>query len=356
MMRKIQMGEKINGHYVYLLLDPTTDSVTYEGINFPHKPFYLGKGKNNRVFDHLREARIKNHHNHKVHTIRKVWDCGLDVAYFIIADNLTDEEALKIEGKWGDVFGYRFDGSGILTNGTKTGTRNPVLFGENNGFFKRKHTAETKKKIGEAYTNWYATLSEERKQQLNKKRSDSAKGRVISKELSLRRLQAKFGPTYTEVGQLGKQALIKKQIKREAFLNKRRKKAEEKALLLKVKEQKLLDGTYWSEIKGGCKNPMYGKGELLAGNKNGRAKMQLITILDYTFLVHGNFKHFVKDLKQLLGCKNPFVSRKAAAILKPQAKTIIEGNEVPDGSIEYTGLESLRFLGEIYARTCNKKH
>ena len=138
--------------------------------------------------------------------------------------------------------------------------------------------------------------------------------------------------------------------RREIILEKRRAKQAEKIRLLEIKEFKKQNGTYWEEIRGGCKNPMYGKGDLLVGPKNGRAKIQLITILEHQFLVHGNFKHFVRDLKKLLKCKNPFISKKSAAILQPN---IVELDEIPQNSsfIKYSGEDSLKFLGEIYART-----
>lgn len=58
------------GYYVYMLVDPRDN-----------RPFYVGKGTNNRVFDHILQALndctgIKNE---KFETIRSIYNSGLEV-------------------------------------------------------------------------------------------------------------------------------------------------------------------------------------------------------------------------------------------------------------------------------------
>ena len=47
-----------NEYYVYAYLDPLKEgSFNYNGLFFSNEPFYIGKGKNRRMFKHLRKAR-----------------------------------------------------------------------------------------------------------------------------------------------------------------------------------------------------------------------------------------------------------------------------------------------------------
>lgn len=89
------------GAYVYKLIDPRDGKV-----------FYIGKGRNNRVFDHvydpakyMREIEEENvdeeiqvdANSEKINTIINIRDAGLDVIYVIHRHGLTDEEAFLVE-------------------------------------------------------------------------------------------------------------------------------------------------------------------------------------------------------------------------------------------------------------------
>jgi hypothetical protein len=66
--------------YVYALVDPRDGSA-----------FYIGKGKNRRMYDHAREAE-RGTHNRKCNRIRDIFAAGLDVDYQIIG-RFDDEKA-----------------------------------------------------------------------------------------------------------------------------------------------------------------------------------------------------------------------------------------------------------------------
>ncbi len=85
--------EKI-GYYVYLLTDPTTDSV-----------FYVGKGTGNRVFAHARDALEKATSNDKLDRIREIMGRGQRVGYEILRHGLTDKEAFEVESALIDYIG-----------------------------------------------------------------------------------------------------------------------------------------------------------------------------------------------------------------------------------------------------------
>ena len=91
------------GYYVYMLIDPSNN-----------KPFYVGKGKNNRVFDHIEHA-VKNPSDcsDKCDTIRAI---GADkVVHVIVTHGLkTEDEAFKIEAVLIDVLNHYY--GSLLTN------------------------------------------------------------------------------------------------------------------------------------------------------------------------------------------------------------------------------------------------
>ena len=89
------------GAYVYKLIDPRDGKV-----------FYIGKGRNNRVFDHvydtakyMREIEEENVDgesqvdmvSEKINTIMEIKNAGLDVIYVIHRHGLSDEEAFLVE-------------------------------------------------------------------------------------------------------------------------------------------------------------------------------------------------------------------------------------------------------------------
>ncbi len=111
-----------------------------------NKPFYVGKGTNNRVFDHIEHAVNKpSDFSEKCDTIRAI---GADkVRHVIVTHGLkTEDEALKIEAMLIDVLNHYYGSQ--LTNAqsghhvNKTGIMNT-------NEIKRIYSAEQLNKIGD---------------------------------------------------------------------------------------------------------------------------------------------------------------------------------------------------------------
>jgi uncharacterized protein len=100
------------GYYVYILLDPDTK-----------EPFYIGKGKANRIFHHLKDS---NQKSEKVQKILELHEIGKEPILEILKYGLTEEQALLVESTAIDLIGIK-----KLTNiqkghGCKNGSRSNV--------------------------------------------------------------------------------------------------------------------------------------------------------------------------------------------------------------------------------------
>lgn len=105
-----QKVKEVLRYYVYALVDPRNNKI-----------FYIGKGKENRVFQHakgaLKDALSENAPNLKLDTIRSIISEGKKVAYYIIRHNLEEKEAYLVESTLIDMLTYSsFNHDNQLTN------------------------------------------------------------------------------------------------------------------------------------------------------------------------------------------------------------------------------------------------
>lgn len=87
-------------------------------------PFYIGKGKNERLYEHFDNYEINTNplgNKHKVHKIRKALNDGLEVTATPLEENLTECEAHEREKFYIALYGRRDKGTGCLTNMTDGG-------------------------------------------------------------------------------------------------------------------------------------------------------------------------------------------------------------------------------------------
>ena len=95
--------------YVYCYIDPRSN-----------QPFYIGKGKQNRAFDHLRPNKQGKNKNKTrfLNKIGKIRSEGLEPIIIFLEQNIKDEDnAYKIEEKYIKKYGRKdYDHGGILMN------------------------------------------------------------------------------------------------------------------------------------------------------------------------------------------------------------------------------------------------
>lgn len=133
-------------YYVYIYCDPRTyGPYKYDELFFECEPFYVGKGKKYRLYAHLEYAKdpVSKRGQHKTFKIRRILSEGLEPIILKWIENVSNEEALKIEADMIEIIGRSDLKQGPLVNFTNGGGRGPG----DNGLEGYKHTEETKKKI-----------------------------------------------------------------------------------------------------------------------------------------------------------------------------------------------------------------
>lgn len=132
---------ELNKYYVYVYCNPLKPGIySYQengiGIDFPCAPFYIGKGAELRLEDHLKEARrfqeiieeesIQEEINkrinwHKINTINKIEREGKEVIVYKICENMEEETSYLLERFLIKLIGRADLKTGILTNMTDGG-------------------------------------------------------------------------------------------------------------------------------------------------------------------------------------------------------------------------------------------
>ena len=95
-------GNMSVAYYVYALKDPTRN---------PAAAFYIGKGTGTRAWDHL----VSIDGSAKGDRIRAIQNAGQNVIVAMLAESLTEAQAVKLEAELISAFGTEATG-GLLTN------------------------------------------------------------------------------------------------------------------------------------------------------------------------------------------------------------------------------------------------
>jgi len=124
-------------YYVYVYIDPRD-----------HVPFYVGKGSNNRAWDHLRETSKTTENIAKYQKIQSIRNAGMEPIVEFAYENIHDEnEAYLLEDELIQHYGRtQLDHDGVLTN-VCLGNKPPKNVGKNNGMYGRHRTDSEKQAV-----------------------------------------------------------------------------------------------------------------------------------------------------------------------------------------------------------------
>lgn len=108
-------------YYVYAYLDPRKlGKFVYGVYEFEYEPFYIGKGVNQRLNEHIWDSKLKTK-TFKTNKIKKILSLGLKPIILKISENLFEIDAFDLEKKLIEVIGRRDLKKGPLTNLTNGG-------------------------------------------------------------------------------------------------------------------------------------------------------------------------------------------------------------------------------------------
>jgi muconolactone delta-isomerase len=158
--------------YVYVLTRPN------------NKPFYVGKGKGMRIYDHEAEAR-RGCSCHKCNVIRKIWRQGGEVQRYTVFTTDDEQEALAYEVE-------------LIALHVRANLCNHTNGGE--GASGMRHTEEARRKMSKAAKNRPPVSDETRRkmsealrnpsEETRHKLSEAGKGRRISEETRRKLVEA----------------------------------------------------------------------------------------------------------------------------------------------------------------------
>ncbi len=172
----------MNNFYVYVYLDPLiSGKYEYGDYKFDFEPFYVGKGKNKRLYYHITEAEryYESGFNRdrvnisKVEKIKNIIDVGKYPIIIKLVDNISEDESIKIEMDLIKCIGRIDLKSGTLTNKTDGG----------DGGYNKIITEETRNKIIESSRKRPPVTDITRKKHSEswKKKGDELKSETINK-------------------------------------------------------------------------------------------------------------------------------------------------------------------------------
>lgn len=151
--------------YVYVYLDTRKEGeFVYGKLKFTHEPFYIGKGRDKRIFFHLYESsntKSKIRFN-KIKSIRK---SNVEPIVYKLYENLTEADSLRIEKETIQIIGRKDLNNGPLINLTDGGE------GESGW----KWTDEQKKTLSNSLKNSKVFQEASRSEENKRKTSESLK-------------------------------------------------------------------------------------------------------------------------------------------------------------------------------------
>ncbi len=140
----------MNEFYVYVYLDPRKPgNYEYESICFLYEPFYIGKGKGKRCYDHITNITDNDRNTIKVGKIKNILSEGVSPIILKHSQNIIESDAFVIEKKLISEIGTI-----AIINGIKRGClSNMTAGGEGTSGFTFKMSEEHKERLREGIRN-----------------------------------------------------------------------------------------------------------------------------------------------------------------------------------------------------------
>lgn len=157
--------------YCYVLLDPTIPGkFQYENFSFDYEPFYIGKGKGNRINSHDKPKDTKTHKKAKIQKIKRL---GFEVIKIKLFEDLSESSAFELEKSTISIIGRKDKNEGPLLNLTDGGE----------GSSGRIHSKEEKLHKSKKLKEWWDLLKEDKEMYVKRIKilSDSNKGQNLGK-------------------------------------------------------------------------------------------------------------------------------------------------------------------------------
>lgn len=150
----------MNDYYIYVLFDSSKRGIfVYDDLKFEYEPFYVGKGRKNRIKNTLYDKS-----SFKKNKIEKLKKSNIEIIHKKIKKNLSNEVSIILEKKFISKIGRRDLNKGPLVNTTDGG----------DGRLSSKPTQATKDKISKTYLS--KKLKWKHKEEVLKKMSKNQKG------------------------------------------------------------------------------------------------------------------------------------------------------------------------------------
>lgn len=280
-------------YFVYVYLDPRKLGLyVYGNFTFNYEPFYVGKGKNKRDLDHINEAKYekRNYNPHKNRKIRKILNENLTPIILRLSENLSDEDAQKLEIQLISSIG-RFDlKRGPLTNLTDGGDGSSNIKQSEETKNKRKKSLKAYRDSPNAYFK-----SGEFKKTKSKHWTDFytiEKNRITSSINKIGEKNPQFGKTTSDKQKAAASKAAKK------------KKGSKLSLLTKQNISKGKTGIKNSKIRKDCKSYVLISPDSIIFNINGAVKLQTFCMLHklQILILKKNLGKIITD-KEIIGNK-----------------------------------------------------
>lgn len=154
-------------YYVYVYCDPRKNALIKIGeYSFDYLPFYIGYGKKNRLYFHLK---LKDTNLSKINKIKSINNDGFSPLIFKLKENMNQRDATTLEKYFITEIGTLIDVLGVkrgpLTNQTPGGDGGPT-------FFNRILTEEHKDKIRKSNTGKIFTPERLENMSISQKKRD----------------------------------------------------------------------------------------------------------------------------------------------------------------------------------------